>query len=1173
MKFPSTLLQKTVIAILIILIPVIISFVLDYYRNKENLKEAILQEMTVVAESMEGQVYNFLEMSRRRAYDFSTDGYIRDSLLKIKKGDKDAGFVLNRHLLLYKKPVDETLSRINIISPDGRIVAATDFSSMGLDVSKEEYFKKGREGLNIFENFHVTNGLPELAITVPIKSNFNNETIGLLVNFITLPELNDVLSGEASRKFGAISSTLGRHNTMESYLVNKDGFMITESIFIKDAVLKQKVNTPPVELCINSNKEFTGFYKDYRGIEVAGASMCFPQLKWVLLVETDTSEAFVPLFVMWRNALISGGVVVSIILLFLLYVFRKYVIPLRKVYIASESIAEGNFDVRIPVVTSDEIGIVSSSINRMARDIKERTKLLIENEGQIRAIIDNSIAVIYLKDREGRFILINKRFEHIFHITKEYIKGKTDFDIFPEEIASAFRSNDVDVLKEKRPLQFDEMAPHDDGMHYYLSMKVPIFDSYGVPYATCGISTDITERKRMEDEVNLLKNISLSIGKSEDFDSALKEVLARVCEFTGWVFGEAWFPNADGTLLEYSSICYCRDGSMRRFCEMSKLSVFTKGSGLPGRVWLTKKPEWIRDVTIKDSGFLRSDLALESGIKSGLGVPIIVGEDVLAVIVFFMSHVREEDRRLISIIWAVASQLGPIFQRKHSEDLRFEIQQRYEGLVNSLDVGIYRHTLEGIFTEVNQGAIRLSEAESADELLSHNAEELTVNKKSYSEFIEKLTQKGYVKNFEIECISLKGRRFWASVSAVLKRDEKGTPFIDGLIEDITANKSLEDQLIQAQKTEAIGRLAGGIAHDFNNILTAIIGYGTILRMKRGDDELLNKNISSILTLCERAANLTQGLLTFSRRQYMNAGVYNLNEIVKSSEKMLSRIIGEDITIMAILNEKELMVKADYAQIEQLLLNLATNSRDAMPAGGTLTISTSLVTLDNKYMEMHGYGYGEPGEYAAISFSDTGTGISDDIMKKIFDPFFTTKEVGKGTGLGLSIVFGIVKQHNGFIDVSSVPGTGTTFSIYLPLATLLTEKKGFPDVVIKKGKKMIILLAEDEAEVRKVTADTLREFGYTVIEAVDGEDALVKFMENRDSIHLLLFDIVMPHKSGLDAYEEIIKLKPDLKAVFTSGYTLEMDNMNKIHDYGCDFIPKPISPTLLYKKICDALSSI
>ena len=264
------------------------------------------------------------------------------------------------------------------------------------------------------------------------------------------------------------------------------------------------------------------------------------------------------------------------------------------------------------------------------------------------------------------------------------------------------------------------------------------------------------------------------------------------------------------------------------------------------------------------------------------------------------------------------------------------------------------------------------------------------------------------------------------------------------------------------------------------------------------------------------------------------------------------------------------MKADFSQIEQVLLNLATNSRDAMPGGGTLTLSTSLVSLDEQYITMHGYG--EPGNYALITFSDTGSGIDEELKMKIFDPFFTTKEVGKGTGLGLSIVFGIIKQHNGFIDVYSEPGKGTTFSIYIPITEMVSDKKMPISFSIQKEKKFTILIAEDEEEVRNVIANTLREFGYNVIEAVDGEDALMKFIENKDSVQLLFFDIVMPKKNGIESYEEIRKIKPDVKVIFTSGYTLDIEKVNKIELYGSDFIPKPISPTVLYIKVSQALNS-
>lgn len=1172
MKSQSSLLHKTLLAISIILLPIVISFVFDYYRNKEQLGKGVLREMTVIAEGVEGQVYQFLELSKRGAYDFASDGFIRDTLTKINTGNKDVVNTLNAYLINEKWILDATINRINIISMNGRVVTATDFLSIGKDVSEEEFFKKGLTGTNIIESYRVEDRPSEIAVTSIIRDRSTHTPIGLLVNFVSVSALNDVLRGELNRKYGALTSNMERYRTLKLYLVNKDYYMLTVPGLRTGAVFNPQIKSYPVQECLEDNgKEFSGFYKDYRGIDVAGASMCIPSLKWTLLAELDANEGFAPLASMRSSAMTSGSVVIGLILLFSIYIFKKVVLPLRRVYAAAENIAGGDYDTVIPVETGDEIGKVSHSINQMARDIKERTKLLIENEGQFRSIIDNSETVIYLKDIEGRYILINRKYEELFNITKEGIKGKTDFDIFPENMASSFRANDLEVLKVKRPVRFEEFAPHKDGIHYYLSMKVPVFDSYGIPFATCGISTDITERKQVEDENNLLKNISMSIARSVDFDSALREVLARVCEFTNWISGEAWFPGTGSTILEYSSICYYRDEKGKKLCDLSKNYTFPIGVGLPGRVWQTKRPEWLKDITNSHTSFLRSEIAAETGIKAGLGVPIIAGNSVLAVLTFFMSDVREEDERVINIVQAVTAQLGPIFQHKHAEDLRYEIQQRYEALVNSLDVGIFRGTPDGRVLEINQAVVTIYEAVSIQELLGYNWSDLFYDRKRYDELISEILESGFIKDAVVECKTLKGKRFWASVSAVMKRDTDENVYIDGIIEDVTKNKNLEDQLIQAQKMEAIGQLAGGISHDFNNILTAIIGYGTILLMKREDDELIKKNTGNILALCDKAANLTQGLLTFSKRHQMNMDIYNLNEIVKSSGRMVERIIGETITVKISITADELMVKADFSQIEQVLLNLATNSRDAMPEGGTLTLSTSLVSIDEQYITSHGYG--EPGNYALITFSDTGSGIEDNLKMKIFDPFFTTKEVGKGTGLGLSIVFGIIKQHNGFIDLFSEPGKGTTFNIYIPITGMVSEKKmpiGFP---IQKEKKVTILIAEDEEEVRSVMAKTLSEFGYNVIEAIDGEDAITKFIENKNSIRLLFFDIVMPNKNGLESYAEIMKIKPDIKVIFTSGYSLDIAQVNKMQEYGSDFIPKPISPTVLYKKVKEALNSL
>jgi PAS domain S-box-containing protein len=386
--------------------------------------------------------------------------------------------------------------------------------------------------------------------------------------------------------------------------------------------------------------------------------------------------------------------------------------------------------------------------------------------------------------------------------------------------------------------------------------------------------------------------------------------------------------------------------------------------------------------------------------------------------------------------------------------------------------------------------------------------------------------------------------------------------------DISERKKLESQLLQSQKMETVGQLSGGIAHDFNNILTAIIGYASILQMKMSKEDPLRHNADQILASSERAANLTRSLLTFSRKQIMNIQPVKINEIVKRVENLLLRIIGADIYIKTILTEEDLTIMADPGQIEQVLMNLATNARDAMPNGGSLTIETEIVELDEKYIKTHGYG--EPGIYVRISFTDTGEGMDKETKEKIFEPFFTTKEVGKGTGLGLSMVYGIVKQHNGYINVYSELGKGTTFKIYLPLIKAEIKETKLTELAPSIEGTEMILLAEDDEDVRTFTKAVLDEFGYTVIEAVDGQDAINKFMQNKDKIHLLLLDAIMPKKSGKDAYEKIKKLRPDTKALFMSGYSKDVLAKEGILEEGLNFVLKPVSPTNLLRKVREAL---
>jgi PAS domain S-box-containing protein len=414
-----------------------------------------------------------------------------------------------------------------------------------------------------------------------------------------------------------------------------------------------------------------------------------------------------------------------------------------------------------------------------------------------------------------------------------------------------------------------------------------------------------------------------------------------------------------------------------------------------------------------------------------------------------------------------------------------------------------------------------------------------------------------------------GRVRWVRDTPVPRYNQEGSLIAcDGIVTDITEQKILERQLFQSNKMEAIGQLAGGIAHDFNNILTAIIGFSTIIEMDMDEDDPNRVNVEHILVAAGRAADLTGSLLTFSRKQVINPQPVDLNQIIGKTEKFLQRIIGEDIDFKASICQDVLTVNADSGQIEQVLMNLATNARDAMPKGGLISLETGTVEMDEEYVKANGYG--KPGSYAVISFSDTGEGMDETTCKKVFEPFFTTKEVGKGTGLGLSIVYGILKQHDGFINVYSEPGNGTTFKIYLPLihAEVAVSPAGKEEIL--EGGTETILVADDDASLRELSEKFLVMFGYTIITAVDGLDALAKFRENRDKIDLVILDIIMPKMNGKDAFDEMRKINSDVKAIFISGYTGEIIHKRGILDQTLVFVSKPLNLRKLLIKVREVL---
>lgn len=382
------------------------------------------------------------------------------------------------------------------------------------------------------------------------------------------------------------------------------------------------------------------------------------------------------------------------------------------------------------------------------------------------------------------------------------------------------------------------------------------------------------------------------------------------------------------------------------------------------------------------------------------------------------------------------------------------------------------------------------------------------------------------------------------------------------------NMAIAEQLRQNQKMEAVGILAGGVAHDFNNILTTILGYSHIASTKLPEDHPVQRMIDNIYRAGERAADLTHQLLAFSRKQVMKMKVTNLNDIVTDMAKMLGRLIGENVAMEILTTEHIGHIKADVGQIEQVLMNLVVNARDAMPCGGRLTIETGEVLLDEKYAQSH-QGV-TPGTYAILTVTDTGEGMSQEVQKEIFEPFFTTKEMGKGTGLGLSTVYGIIKQHHGHIFVYSEKGQGTAFKIYFPVVDEPSEKKERQDATAMPPGTETILVVDDDASIRKFIFDTLEPLGYSLLEASCGEEALSLVKSPEVSIDLLLSDVIMTGMNGRDLSERVKKARPSIKTVLMSGYTDNVIAHSGVLDPGILFINKPLLPMALANKLRSVL---
>jgi PAS domain S-box-containing protein len=751
-------------------------------------------------------------------------------------------------------------------------------------------------------------------------------------------------------------------------------------------------------------------------------------------------------------------------------------------------------------------------------------------EEKYRSIFENAIEGVFQSTPEGRFLTVNPSLARIlgYESPEEVIATITDIPhqlyVDPERGAEAKR------LQQRHGvlLDFEFEAYRKDGKKIWLSAnRRAVRDENGAETYREGTLEDITERKSSEQE---LRKLSLIIEHSRDLIGiALPE-------------GPVLFLNPAGQkMVGLDSDEQVRTTSLNDYIAEEDSETVKE-----------MLPAVLRDGHWEGERLFRN-------FKTGVSIPMLQHA-------FLITEDETNDRPILATI------CRDITDRKLAEASLRESEERYRDLVENAHDIIFSHDLDGNFTSVNRAGEQIT-GYTREEVLALDLTQTVAPEhiEKVREMLRKMLAGEEVTANEMEIIAKDGHRVTVEANTKLVF-QNGVPVgVQGIARDVTARKLLEEQLRQSQKMEAIGQLAGGVAHDFNNLLTAINGYSGLALQRIDDNHPLKGYLEEIKKAGDRAANLTRQLLAFGRKQILQPLPINLNDVVTDMNKMLRRLIGEDIVLTAKLEPALKKIKADPGQVEQVLVNLVVNARDAMPQGGNLTIETLSVDLDQEYAGLRRGVV--PGRYVLLAVSDTGTGMSKETRARIFDPFFTTKEKGKGTGLGLSTVYGIVKQSGGNIWVYSELGHGTTFKVYLPELAASSQKTEAVAVEspMPSGSETI-LLVEDEDVVRGLAHKILEHAGYKVLEASLGDEAVRLCLELAGPIDLLLTDVVMPETSGKEVADRLTKLFPGLRVLFMSGYTDEAIVHHGVLDSNVEFIQKPFTPAALVRKVRAVLDS-
>jgi PAS domain S-box-containing protein len=779
-------------------------------------------------------------------------------------------------------------------------------------------------------------------------------------------------------------------------------------------------------------------------------------------------------------------------------------------------------------------------------------------------VVECAPEAITILDREFRITRLNSEFTRIFGFgASEALGQRVDALIVPPD-RGAETCWIADLLVKGRKVVLETKRQRKDGTLLDVFISAAPIVINGEQVAMCVLYRDISEQKRAEALHSALYRITQKTSSDDDLQQFYAAVHGIVGEL---MYARNFYIALYDPLTQLLSFPYFEDESEGRPAprKLGKgLTEYVLRTGEP----LLCGPDVFADLVKRGEVELIGAASLD-----WLGVPLKAGSSTFGVVVVqsYSGSARfsQKDKEILQF---VSQQLASAIEYKRNEEALRRSEARYRSLVQSAVYGIYRSSLEGRFFDVNPALITMLGYDSAEEVLALDPKsDVFLDPSEQARVMGEFQRGARLDNVEVRWKRKDGSAITVRLSGrVVNSPEETAEVVEIIAEDITERRVLENQFRQAQKMEAVGRLAGGVAHDFNNLLMVISGYTEVLLEHTRKSNPLYPKIEAIHQATDRATTLTRQLLAFSRKQLLELKVVDLNVIVEDMERLLRPLIGENIELQTQLARDLGRTRADAGQIEQVIMNLVVNSKDAMPNGGKITIQSGNAQLKHDDLGRE-YSYIKPGDYVVLSVSDTGHGMDKETQLRIFEPFFTTKEKGKGTGLGLSTVYGIIKQSGGYVLVESELQRGTTFRIYLPrVEDALEPVNATGASSLQNGGSETVLLVEDEESVRQLVRETLESKGYKVLEADHGESALHIVSHHSGKIDMLITDVVMPGMSGRELSAQLCSSYPHTKVLYLSGYTEDAIAHEGVLESGTAFLQKPFTLQMLARKVREVL---